>query len=55
MKNVYVERFQKKLGCGAMVTRFRETVFDEDDSVEDSLKKKVSGTYFKDSLWDEEN
>lgn len=50
MKNIYVERFQKKLGCGATVTRFRETVFEEDE--EESLNK---GPYFKDRLWDEEN
>ena len=50
MKNVYVERFQKKLGCGATVTRFRETVFEEED--EEYLRK---GPYFKDRLFDEEN
>lgn len=48
--NILVERFQRKLGCGAVVTRFRETVLDAEE--EESLKK---GEYFKDRLWEEEN
>lgn len=47
---VLVEKFQKKLNCGARVIRFRETVFEDED--EDSL---MEGSYFKDRLWDEEN
>lgn len=47
LKNIYVERFQKKLGCGATVTRFRETVFEDDE--------ERQGQYFKDKLWEEEN
>lgn len=50
LKNVYVEKFQKKLDCGATVTRFRETVLDEDEDL--SLEE---GVYFKDRLWDEES
>ena len=53
LKNVFVERFQRKLGCGATVTRFRETVFDEDAEVEFEHGKR--GVFFKDRLWDEES
>ncbi len=50
VRNILVERFHKKLGSGATVTRFRETVIDEES--EDSLRQ---GEYFKDYLWEEEN
>lgn len=48
MKNILVERFHKKLGCGAEITRYRETVIEN----EETIKK---GAYIKDKLWDEEN
>lgn len=51
MKNLYVEKSSRKLGCGAVVTRFRETVFDEDDEEFSSLRE---GVYFKDDLWDDD-
>lgn len=50
MKNILVEKFQKKLDCGATVTRFRETTFDEEEE-----QQMQEGAYFKDRLWEEEN
>ena len=50
MNNILVEKFQKKLGCGAVVTRYRETIFEQDDE-----QKMMHGEYFKDRLWEEEN
>ncbi len=49
-KNILIEKFQRRLGCGAKVVRFRETILEEEE--DESFKK---GPYFKDKLWDEEN
>jgi len=50
MKNILVEKFQKKLNCGAEITHYRETILDEEET-----KTLMKGYYFKDNLWEEEN